>query len=77
MHRFLSAFATAAFALSLGTAVSADSMATAKPAMASAKPMMSKSMMAKPMTCPKGQTLVKGYKSKSGKMVAPYCRKSK
>jgi hypothetical protein len=76
MQRLLSAFASAAFALSLGAAVSADTMATPKAMMASPKAMMM-TKMAKTPTCAKGQTLVKGYKNKAGKMVAPYCRKAK
>jgi pentapeptide MXKDX repeat protein len=38
---------------------------------------MKSDAMAKPVTCAKGQTMVKGYKKKDGTVVKPYCRKAK
>jgi hypothetical protein len=69
MNRILSAFAAAAFALSLGSG-SMAATATSAPV----KPPSKMSTMAK-HSCPKGQTWVKGYTTKKGKKVDGYCRK--
>ena len=61
MRRFLSAILASAALFAFAVPVSADT------AMSGMKMMK---------TCPKGQTMVKGYKKKDGTKVAGYCRAS-
>ena len=77
MKRFISAlvaslalvaFATPSFAADTTKATKSTSAMTMKPG---------DTMAAKPLVCPKGQTMVKGYKKKDGTVVKAYCRKSK
>lgn len=64
----LLAFATPSFA--------ADTATTTKSSSSMSSTKMS-TMAAKPVVCPKGQTMVKGYKKKDGTVVKAYCRKAK
>jgi hypothetical protein len=61
----LLAFATPSFAADTMKATKSSSMSTMS------------NMSMKPVVCPKGQTMVKGYKKKDGTVVKPYCRKAK
>ena len=67
MQRFLSALFGIAFVASLG---SGAGFAATK-----STSMMSSSMSS--MKCAKGQSYVKGYKTKAGKSVKGYCRADK
>jgi hypothetical protein len=66
----LLAFAAPSFAATPTSAPKSSSMSS------SSMSSMKSSTMAKPITCPKGQTAVKGYTKKDGTVVKPYCRKS-
>jgi hypothetical protein len=64
----LLAFATPSFAADTMKTTKSSSMSTMK---------SNDTMAAKPVACPKGQTMVKSYKKKDGTVVKAYCRKSK
>jgi hypothetical protein len=64
----LLAFATPSFAASPTTPPKTSSMSTMSG--------MKSTTTAKTISCPKGQTAVKGYTKKDGTVVKPYCRKS-
>jgi hypothetical protein len=68
VRRFFSTLAAVAFVVSLGTGtgVAAHKKVSATPA-----------SMASMGTCTTGETWVKGYTTKKGKVVKGYCRKSK
>lgn len=69
----LLAFATPSFAADTTTKTTKSSSMSTMSNMSG----MKSDAMAKPVTCAKGQTMVKGYKKKDGTVVKPYCRKSK
>jgi hypothetical protein len=68
MRSFFSALATLAFVVSLGTGTG---LAAHKKSSAPPSPMASTG------TCKPGETMVKGYTTKKGKVVKPYCRSAK
>jgi pentapeptide MXKDX repeat protein len=82
MSRYLSALvasavlliAAPAFAQSTGDSMKHDSM---KHDSMSGMSSMKHDSMKSTKKCPKGETLVSGYKKKDGTKVAAYCRKAK
>jgi hypothetical protein len=89
MHRILAALIASAALLAFAAPASAQTggaMATPTKAastssmgssMKKSSSMSMGSMKMAPTTCPKGQSMVKGYTKKDGTKVAAYCRKSK
>jgi uncharacterized low-complexity protein len=75
MKRILTALIASAALLMFAAPASAQAGAMSH---ATQAPKMSKSSaMTTAAACPKGQSMVKGYKKKDGTMVKSYCRKSK
>jgi hypothetical protein len=85
MNRILAALIASAALLAFSAPASAQTGAMAAPTKAAKMSTMGSSMKSSsmgamkmaPTTCPKGQSMVKGYKKKDGTTVAAYCRKSK
>jgi hypothetical protein len=83
MKRIISALVASLALLAFATPSFAADTTTTKTTKSSSMSTMSNmsgmksDAMAKPVTCAKGQTMVKGYKKKDGTVVKPYCRKSK
>ena len=86
MNRILAALIASAALLVFSAPASAQSGAMAAPTKAAKSSSMSSSMKKSSSmsslkmgatTCPKGQSMVKGYTKKDGTKVAAYCRKAK
>jgi pentapeptide MXKDX repeat protein len=88
MSRFLSALVASALLLAASPALAQTSMSSPSAmkhdSMSSSSAMkhdsmssMSHDSMKSTKSCPKGETMVKGYTKKDGTKVASYCRKAK
>jgi hypothetical protein len=78
MKRFISALVASLALLAFATpSFAADTTKSTKSTTATTTAVKSDTMAAKPLVCPKGQTMVKGYKKKDGTVVKAYCRKAK